>query len=274
MDKPLAGPQSAPKADAYTLITGASSGIGAALAKVFAEHQHDLVLVARNQQTLQALADGLVKQHAISVEVIAMDLTVPRAARQLVDRLQAQNLSVDILVNNAGFGQCGTFVLADEFIQLQLIALNITCLTELTRLLLPAMIAHGRGKVMQVASIAGFIPGPLMSTYYASKAYVVSLTQALQCELRGSGVQMCALCPGPTATNFGKAAGITGTSNSLKRHRMSAEQVAIQAYADLMANKALSIPGWRNKLIVRLAHLLPTSWLATSVAKVMAQLQA
>ena len=190
------------------LITGASSGIGAELAKLAAAQGHDLVLVARGRNELEALAQELTERHGNGVRVVPRDLTEIGAAQAICDELQSAGLSIDILINNAGFGLSGTFWRNDMGNVTDLLHVNVVALTQLTRLLVPQMVARGRGKVLNVASIAAFQPGPLMAAYYASKAYVLSFSEAVANELKGSGVTMTVLCPGPTRTGFGQRAGL------------------------------------------------------------------
>src|SRR5512137_641091 len=207
------------------LITGASSGIGLELARCFAADGCRLALVARKGNALEALATELRKAHKIQVQVFTADLAHPEAPSRLLAHLQSAGLKVDVLVNNAGFGAQGRFADLPLARQLDMLQVNITSLTHLTRLLLPPMLERRRGGILNVASTAAFQPGPGMAIYYATKAYVLSFTEALAEELAGTGLNVTAVCPGPTATNFGVAAGgqfkrITG------RYSMSAASVA------------------------------------------------
>src|SRR3989475_8551934 len=187
------------------LITGASSGIGLELARVLAEHGHDGGLVARSEATLQSLAAEL-KARDVRAHVIVVDLSAPGAAKAVVDRVRDLALEIDVLVNNAGYGVYGPFLETSLDAELAMIRVNIVALTELTKRLLPAMVARKRGKILNVASTAAFLPGPLMAVYYATKAYVLSFSEAIANELEGTGVTVTALCPGPTASGFQAAA--------------------------------------------------------------------
>ena len=188
------------------LVTGASSGIGLELARCFAADGCRLVLVARKGNALEALATDLRKAHKIQAQVITADLAHPEAPTRLLAHLQSAGLKVDVLVNNAAFGAQGKFVELPLGRQLEMLQVNITSLTHLTGLLLPGMVERRRGGILNVASTAAFQPGPGMAVYYATKAYVLSFSEALAEELAGTGVTVTAVCPGPTATNFGAAA--------------------------------------------------------------------
>src|SRR3954469_20394085 len=184
------------------LITGASGGIGLELARVFAAHGYDLVLVARSGGKLEELAAELRTGHGIAARVIAKDLARPESPEDLARELEAAGVTVDVLINNAGFATFGPFVAADLHAELEELQLNVVTLTHLTKKLLPGMVARRRGGVLNVASTAAFQPGPFMAIYYATKAYVLSFSEALAEELAGTGVSVTALCPGPTATGF------------------------------------------------------------------------
>jgi short-subunit dehydrogenase len=238
------------------LITGSSSGIGYALAHCFAVNGYNLVLVSRDQQRLERLAVELRRKARISVKVIAKDLARPTSPDEIVEQLQREGIDVDILVNNAGFGMHGPFSEADVCEQLRLMQLNIASLTHLSRLLLPGMLRKRAGKILNVASTAAFQPGPLMAIYYASKAYVLSLSEALANELRGFGVTVTALCPGPTRTEFQARAGIAHT-RLMSSGIMNAETVADIGYRGLMAGKRVVIPGLGNKLLAIAARWAP-----------------
>src|SRR5437868_3559837 len=212
------------------LITGASGGIGYELAKLFARDHHNLVLAARNADKLAQLATEL-RTQGVTVKTVPLDLSTPLAPKFLFDQLQTEGVAVDILINNAGFGAFGEFAQmshAEIFGQIQL---NIIALTELTRLLLPPMLAQHSGRIMNVASTAGFQPGPLMAVYYATKAYVISFSEALANELHGSGVTVTCLCPGATDTEFQARA---GTEQTRLMRPMDAASVARDGYRALM----------------------------------------
>jgi short-subunit dehydrogenase len=244
------------------LITGASSGIGLDLAHLFAEDGHDVVLVARSEDKLRALAEELVTKHGIAAHVVVADLTKAEAPREVFERAPA----VDILVNNAGFGTSGKFAETDLRAELDMIQVNIAALTHLTKLFLPPMLQRGRGRILNVASTASFQPGPLMAVYYATKAYVLSFSDAIGEELRGTGVTVTALCPGPTATGFQKTAEL-GTEALLKIMRpVSSMDVARAGYRALMRGKRVEVPGMKNKLGVQSIRITPRA-LATKVVR-------
>ncbi len=223
--------------DSSVLITGASGGIGYELAKLFAHDHRNLVLVARSGDKLAEVAAGLQKKYGIAIKTVALDLAEPAAPKFLFDQLQREKIAVDILVNNAGFGAFGDFAQMPEAEILGQIQLNITALTHLTRLFLPLMLAAHKGRIMNVASTAAFQPGPLMAVYYATKAYVLSFSEALANEMRGSGVTVTCFCPGATHTGFAQRAG-TEKSRLFKRFgAMNAETVACDGYRGLMEGK-------------------------------------
>jgi short-subunit dehydrogenase len=229
------------------LVTGASSGLGLELARLFARDGHDLVVVARRRDHLEALATRLAAEHGVAARVIAEDLADPIAPRRIFEELQERRIEVEYLVNNAGFGTHGPFAMADLGRQLAMVQVNTTALTHLTHLFLPPMIARRSGRLLNLGSTAGFQPGPGMAVYYATKAFVNSFTEALGHELRGTGVTATVACPGATATEFPKVAG-TQQSRLFHLGAMAAGDVAAHAYRAMMAGKAMSLPGWRAKL--------------------------
>jgi len=241
------------------LITGASMGLGLGLATLFARDGYRLVLVARSHDRLTAVGDELHSRYGVQVKVLAKDLASSNAAEEIVQALRSEMISVDVLVNNAGFGSNGPFAESDPADQLAMIQVNVTALTHLTRLLLPDMIRRKTGRIMNVASTAAFFPGPMMAVYYASKAYVLSFSQALSEELRGTGVTVTALCPGPTRTGFQARAGTSDSAVGKGMLMMNAESVAAAGYRDLMKGKRVSVPGFLNKLSIITARLTPTS---------------
>ncbi|WP_299426596.1 SDR family oxidoreductase [uncultured Meiothermus sp.] len=241
------------------LITGASSGIGEELARVFATYGFHLVLVARTEPRLQELAHTLRTQHHLQAFPIALDLSDPQGPARLQQKVLELGLTVDVLVNNAGFADFGEFARSDLAKQTQMIQLNITTLTELTHRFLPAMMERRRGYVLNVASTAAFMPGPLMSVYYATKAYVLSFSEAIREELKGSGVSVTALCPGPVATGFQSRAEMAGSrllTNPLNPPT-SPDKVAQAGYKALMRGQQLVIPGFVNQLQALAPRLLP-----------------
>jgi len=249
------------------LITGASSGIGAALAKRFAAAGHPLILTARRKPELDALAASL----AVTCEVIVCDLAAPDGAATLAAELRSRNLTVDVLVNNAGFGQYGEFAGGDPVHLMNMMQVNIVALTQLTRLLLPAMIERKQGRILNVASIAAFMPGPLMAVYYASKAYVLSFSEGLRWELRGSGVTVTCLCPGPTTTEFVARAKLGASKLFDSPGVMTVEPVADAAYRGLMRGKPIVVPGFKNRLVTMAAKWLPRGIMLRIVASIQAR---
>jgi uncharacterized protein len=239
------------------LITGASGGIGYELAKLFARDHFNLVLVARSAGKLDEVANELRADFACTVKTIALDLGTPPATQFLFDQLQGEGMVVDILVNNAGFGAFGDFAQMPEQEILGQIELNIGALTRLTRLFLPPMIKRRRGKIMNVASTAAFQPGPLMAVYYATKAYVLSFSEALANESRGSGVTVTCFCPGPTNTSFAQRAGNSDTRLFKKIGGMNAQTVARDGYRGLMEGKTVVISGLRNWLVAESVRFAP-----------------
>lgn len=237
------------------LVTGASAGIGKELARVLAP-DHDLILSARRVDELNALAAEL-RTGGTVCHVIPADLADPAGPRQLADAVAALGLTVEVLVNNAGFGDLGPFASADLDKLRRMIQVNVTALTELTGLFLPGMRERGRGRILNVGSVAGFQPGPMMATYYATKAYVNSLSQATANELQGTGITVTCLCPGPTDTEFTAVAGMHPGKAFSVGHRMTARAVAEAGVRGMSRGKALVIPGWRNRLVIFLQRLVP-----------------
>jgi len=227
------------------LITGASVGIGRDLAELFARDGHHLVLTARNESQLRELARKLGGQYHVDVQVIVQDLSVAGASQKIFEQLQAK--SIDYLVNNAGFGTHGPFAEAEIESQLGMLQVNVVALTNLTRLFLPGMLKRGSGRIMNVASVAAFLPGPLMAVYYATKAYVLSFSEALASEVEGKGVTVTSLCPGPTKTEFQVRAGIEN-SRLFEKGAMSSEKAAQLGYDAMMNGKRVIVTGFSNKV--------------------------
>ncbi len=249
----------APPPRPLALVTGASAGIGKELAERFAKNGCDLILVARRTDELNALAARLTEAHGAKVHVMSVDLGDAAAPRKLFNEVVAKGLNVEILINNAGFGALGEFAAADLARMISMIQLNVATLTELTGLFLPAMVKNRRGKILNVASTAAFQPGPLMAVYYATKAYVLSFSEALHEELRDTGVTVTCLCPGPTKTEFGDVADMSGTSLFSGPNVMAVGPVADAAYHALMAGKRLVVPGFRNRLLIFAVRFAPRS---------------
>jgi uncharacterized protein len=238
------------------LITGASSGIGLELAKCFAADGCRLILVARNKEALEQLAEELRRKNKIEAIVLTADLSLPENPKRIFQELSAQKISVDVLVNNAGFGLHDAFIKLSLQRQLEIIQVNVTALTELTGLFLPGMIERKCGGILNVASVAGFLPGPNMAVYYASKAFVLSFTEALAEELGGSGLTVSAFCPGGTETNFSQVAR-EGKSRMSKTTKMSAEQAARFGHRAFRRKQVVAIPGFQNRFLVFLTRILP-----------------
>jgi uncharacterized protein len=243
---------------ATALVTGASSGLGVEYARLFAADKHDLVLVARRRDRLEALAAELRTTHGVKVAVMAVDLAAPGGPAGVVEEAGRLGLEIDFLVNNAGLGRSGAFADLPLERELEMIQVNVTALVSLTRALLPAMVARKRGRILNIGSTAGFPPGPFMAVYYASKAFVNSFTEALSYELRGTGVTATVSCPGATATEF---AGVAGNDRSLlfRLGAAPAATVAREGYRAMMKGKPMVIHGLRNKLTVQSLRLSPRS---------------
>jgi short-subunit dehydrogenase len=239
------------------LITGASGGIGLELAWRFARRGCDLVLVARRAGQLSALADRLRQETGVAVTPVPTDLADPASARRLCETLAERGVAIDVLVNNAGVGLYGPFAGTSLDVEHAMIQLNVTSLVELTKLLLPGMVARGRGRIVNVASTAGFQPGPLMSVYYATKAFVIAFSEALAEELAGSGVTVTTACPGATRTGFQAAAGLPGVRALQRGAVMDAAEVADAIYRGAIAGRRLVIPGLLNRLHVQGLRLAP-----------------
>jgi hypothetical protein len=247
------------------LITGASFGIGLEFSRIFAREGYNLVLVARSADKLRQLASELEKAHGTRSLMLATDLSEPGAPAYVLDQTTRADIQVDVLVNNAGFGQYGMFAENDLEECLRQIQLNVTTLTHLTRLYLPAMIARKSGGILNVASTAAFQPGPLMAVYFATKAYVLHFSEALANELDGTGVSVTCLCPGPTATEFHKRANATGM-RLLKFGSMDARTVAEDGYRGLVAGKPVVISGFKNWLVAQSVRFSPRR-MVTAIAR-------
>ena len=240
------------------LITGASGGIGEELARVLAANKFDCVLVARNHEKLSQLATALEREHQVKTLVVAKDLARASAADEIFEEVTASKVTVDVLVNNAGFPVFGLFSETGLEDELQMLQVNIVALTALTKLFLKGMMERRSGRILNLASTAAFEPGPLMAVYYASKAYVLSFSEAIANELRGTGVTVTALCPGPTRTGFQRR-GKLEDSRLVQGKIADARSVAEAGYRGLMAGKPLVIPGFANKLVPWMPRLLPRS---------------
>lgn len=239
------------------LITGASSGIGLELAKVIASHGHDVVLVARRVDALEAAAGVIEGKHGVTATVISGDLRNPDTAQEIHDRVADLRIEISILVNNAGFGLGGEFLETDLSRELEMIQVNVAALTQLSKLFAAGMVRRRWGRIMNVASTAAFQPGPLMAVYYATKAYVLSFSEAIGEELRDTGVTVTALCPGATATEFAATAQITNTKLFSKLGVADAENVAAYGYKAMMRGDRVAIPSFRDKIMVQSERFAP-----------------
>ena len=249
------------------LVTGGSGGIGLELAKVLARNGFDLVLVARKRDTLEAAAGQLEGKFDVKAHVFAADLRRREAPEAIFDFLLNENIPIEVLVNNAGFGLGGEFSETELRLELEMIQVNIAALTHLTKLFLPAMIKRRSGRVLNVASTAAFQPGPLMAVYYATKAYVLSFSEALAEELRNTGVTVTALCPGPTQTDFAESAQISTSRLFTTFGIADAADVAKYGFDAMMHGKRLAIPGIRNKIVAQANRFAPRA-LTAKIARI------
>ncbi|MBX9783853.1 MAG: SDR family oxidoreductase [Chitinophagaceae bacterium] len=239
------------------LITGASSGFGAEFAKEFAKDKHNLILVARGVDKMNALAETIRNQYNVDVKVTGKDLSKTEDVKALYDELQQQNIHIDYLVNNAGFGDFGFFHESDWSKQEQMINVNITALTYLTRLFVPLMIKNGYGKVLNVASSAAFQPGPTMSVYYATKAFVLSFSEAISNELNGTGVTVTCLCPGAAESGFQSAAAMEESKLVKGKKLPTSAEIAAFGYKHMMKGSLTVIPGFMNNIMAQSIRFTP-----------------
>ena len=254
------------------LITGASSGIGAAFARALARRGDHLILVARSEDKLEALAESLRGEQAVTVTVVAADLSLPGCGVRLAAELAGRGLAVDVLINNAGFGSAGAFAQQDPARDAEMIGLNVAAVVDLAHAFLPAMLERRRGCILNVASVAGFQPLPQMAIYAATKAFVLSFSEALWAETRGSGVRVTALCPGPVDTPFFEPTGTPELRKAVpKGFMMTAEEVAAEALSALAAGRPVVVPGVGNKLLSVVPRLLPRRWMTLASGKAMAR---
>ena len=259
-----------PKENTTAIVTGASSGIGAAIARELARRGHGLTLVARREDRLKALADELAQAHSVRIEVVAADLTDADSRGDLPEQLAARGVTPDILVNNAGFTTMGPVFTADRDAELSLVRTNVEAVVDLCSLFVPGMVTRHRGAVLNTASTAAFQPLPGQAAYGASKSFVLSYGRALRAELHGTGVSVTTLCPGPVETGFAEAAGMTDEEAGETLPRIMwvpVDDVARAAVEGLAAGRAVVIPGPANRVGAGLAHLVPKSLLLPLMAK-------
>ena len=246
------------------LVTGASSGFGWEFARLFAGDGSSLVLVARRRERLEELGSELRARHAVPVRILPEDLAEPEAPQRLFDALRGE--PVDVLVNNAGFGARGDFARLSLARQEEMIGVNVAAVTRLARLFLPGMLERRRGGILNLASTAGFQPGPHMAVYYATKAYVLSFSEALSEEVRGTGVRVTCLAPGASETGFASEADMSGT-RLFRLGAMSAAEVARAGYRGFRSGRTLVVPGWRNKIGAASLRISPRSLVTRLVGK-------
>jgi short-subunit dehydrogenase len=251
-------------AQGTALVTGASAGLGTELAKLCAAGGYDVVLVARGAARLAELAADLARTYGIQARPLVADLADPSAPPEI--HAQVSSAPVDLLINNAGFGLRGAFAETDWAAEARLLQVNVAALAHLTKLFLPEMVRRRSGRILNVASTAAFVPGPFMAMYYASKAFVLSFSEALANEVQGTGVTVTVLSPGPTRTEFFAAAGITD-SGLFRGPAMDAAEVARQGYHAMMAGKTSVIAGARNRWMMRGARLIPRAWAAAQARR-------
>lgn len=252
-----------------TLVTGASNGIGLELAYVNAEHGNNLVLVARNWNKLQEIKVDLESKYDIVVYIIAKDLSVKNAAQEVYNEVKLLQVRVDYLINNAGFGDFGMFGDTNWEKEQEMIDLNITALTQFTKLFLKDMITRRSGKVLNLASTAAFQPGPKMAVYFATKAYVLSFSEAIANEVKDYGITVTALCPGPTSSGFQTAAAMENAKLFKDKKLPTAKEVAIYGYKSMIKGKTVAIHGFMNTILTNSIRFIPRNL----VVKIIRQLQ-
>lgn len=249
------------------LITGATSGIGLALAKEFAKNGSDLIIVSRNLENLKNTAKNLKNGYNIKVKIIQQDLAENNASQKVYDEIKKDNLKIEYLINNAGVGTWGKYSEIPWEKENNLLNLNIIALSHLTKLFLPELLKQKHGKILNVASMAAFQPGPLMASYFASKAYVLYLSEAIAEEIKNTEITISTLCPAATKTNFTKEANMPKTvlfSGKLD----SPESIAKLAYKKMLKGKRIIVPNWQNKLLILINKLSPFSWRTVFAAKI------
>jgi uncharacterized protein len=250
------------------LVTGASSGIGLELATLLARDGHDLVLVARRRERLDEIGKGLRQEFGAAATVIVRDLSDADSPRAVAQEVEARGFEPVVLVNNAGFGVYGFFAETSLEKELEMIRVHVVALTELTKRLLPGMLRRGSGRILNLASTAAFQPGPMMAVYYATKAYVLSFSEALANETAGSGVTVTALCPGPTGTEFARQAGVEETRLFHSPLRLDVRKVALVGYRGMMRGKRVVVPGLANKILVAAIRWTPRPMVTAVVRRI------
>jgi short-subunit dehydrogenase len=252
------------------LITGASSGIGLELARIFAKNNTNLVLVARSENKLNSLADEIRKLNNVKIKIVSKDLSDLKNCELLETELKNEKITIDYLVNNAGFGTSGFFTDTDLQKEIEMINLNITALTYLTKIYAKEMKQRGSGRIMNVSSTAAFQPGPLMAVYYATKAYVQSFSEAIANELKGSGVTVTSLCPGPTESGFQDAADINNTILVKGRKLPTSAEVASYGYKAMMNGKIIAVHGLLNKIGAQSYRFAPRKVIVSAIRRIQA----
>ena len=243
------------------LITGASSGIGKEFAIVFARQGYDLVIAARNEKRLQEIAEEITANYGSKVLVIPIDLSLKDAAEQVFQRIKKEQIQVECLVNNAGYGDFGYFTETDWGKESDMISLNITCLTQFCKLFAVEMKKRGHGRILNLGSTGSFLPGPRMAVYFATKAYVLSFSEAIRHELKGSGVTVTTLCPGPTASGFQDTAGMAGSKLFQENKIPTSAEVALFGFRAMMKGKRVAIHGIQNQVMILASKVTPQALL-------------
>lgn len=256
------------KCQGTVLITGSANGIGYQLARIFAHEHYNLVLVDRLAEKLNKIAIEFQQEFGISVKPIIKDLSLSTSPEEIFTELQQAGIKIDILVNNAGFGTYGLFNETNLNIELEMLQVNLVCLTHLTKLFLKEMVKEGKGKILNVSSAAAFQPGPLMAVYFATKAYVLSFSEAIANELEGTGVTVTVLCPGSTISAFHERTGMADSKLLKGKKMMDAETVAQMGYNALIKGKTIVIPGFMNKLMSKCVRFIPRK-LVTKIVRSM-----
>ena len=254
-------------AQKYALITGATSGIGLELAKLFAQDHYNLVIVARSEEELASTASQLSQQYGVKVETIAKDLFQREAPFEVYEEVKAKGIQIDALVNDAGQGQYGKFTETDIYRELDIIQLNIAAYVVLTKLYLKEMVARNEGKILQVSSIGGELPGPLQSVYHGTKAFITSFTEAIRAENKDTNIAITALLPGVTDTDFFDKADMEDSKLVQEGSKADPAKVAKDGYEALLANKDKIISGFKNKAQVAMSNLMPDDMVAANMLK-------